>query len=92
MIDYPSGRPYKLPGAEVHIDRVAVLGALTFREAGDAPAMSDLDRYIRDCFETLLYRWGFFEHYVSRRLVKFADLKQPPATTRVIVERRWRAR
>ena len=77
MIDYPSGRPFRLRGAEVHIDRVGVLGALTFRDARDAAAMSDLDRYIRDCFDTLLYRCGFFEHYVSQKLVKFADVEQP---------------
>ncbi len=77
MIDFPLGRPYKLRGGEVQIDRGAVLGALTFREVRGGPVMSDLDRFIRDSFDTLLYRWGFFEHYVSRKLVEFEDVEQP---------------
>ena len=78
MIDYPSGRPFRIGRTEVHIDHAAVIDALTFREpATGAAVMPERDRYIRDAFDALLYRWGFLEHYVSRRLVEFDDVRHP---------------
>jgi hypothetical protein len=36
-----------------------------------------VDRFIRDAFDSLLYRVGALEHYVSRDLVEFLDVQHP---------------
>ena len=77
MIDYPSGRDFTLPGttSPTAITRAEVLHALSLRTVGiEVPP---LERFIRDAFDSLLYRMGILEHYISRDLVAFPDVKHP---------------
>jgi len=76
MIDYPSGRPFDVPGVgTTRIDRARVKHALMLSFADDEVPM--VDRFVRDAFDSLLYRVGALEHYVSRDLVEFLDVQHP---------------
>jgi hypothetical protein len=35
------------------------------------------EQYLRDCFDSLFYYFGLFEHYIMRGLVEYADLASP---------------
>jgi hypothetical protein len=78
MIDYQSGRDFMLPGASspITIATKDVVQALTQRHS-PGTIVPALDRFIRDAFDELLYQMGILEHYISRELIEFEDIRHP---------------
>lgn len=73
MLDW-SGRQFEIqPSVRVKIATHEFLTALRTND----PNFSDTEIFVRDAFDSLFYHMGVFEHYISRTLIEFDDVKHP---------------
>jgi hypothetical protein len=68
------GRVFAMPeGGHLRVTAADYRRALSKRD----DSIDDKDQYLRDCFDSLFYYFGLFEHYIMRGLVQYEDLASP---------------
>lgn len=73
MLDW-DGREFEIkPSVRVKIKTREFLTALRTANTN----FSDMEIFVRDAFDNMFYHMGVFEHYISRGLVDFDDVKHP---------------